>query len=136
MSLVPENPTRQEASSEAEGRSIALPDQPSSAVRYPEFYVWYVFLSASDVLFTSVILHLEGREVNALANWILELFNVRGLVAYKFLVVVLVICICEVVGRRNHETGLMLARWMVALAAFPLMVVAAQLLRDWVLGQL
>ena len=107
-------------------------DQPPFLRRpalYPELYIWYVFVSALDVLFTWRILCADGIEVNMLADWIIRRHDVYGLVLFKFLVVALVVLICEVVGRRQYETGAKLARWAVVLSAFPAVVGAAQLLR-------
>src|SRR3954471_5890061 len=54
---------------------------------FPEAYTWFVFVSAMDLLLTWVILHYDGgREANALANAILQRFDLLGLVAYKFLI--------------------------------------------------
>lgn len=100
-----------------------------SVALYPNNYVWYIFLSSLDLMFTWLILHAGGREVNALAAWIIEAYNVRGLVAFKFLAVVFVVLICEIVGRRRWVTGLMVARWAVALSAFPVLVGGMHLLR-------
>jgi hypothetical protein len=96
---------------------------------YPALYSWYVFVSALDILFTWRILRLEGTEVNVIASWIVNQHDVRGLAVFKFLTVVVVILICEVVGRRRYETGAKLARWAVVLSAFPVVIGAAQLLR-------
>lgn len=96
---------------------------------YPVLYTWYVFVSALDILFTWRILRANGVEVNVLANWVIDQHDIRGLVVFKFLTVVVVILICEVVGRRRHETGAKLARWAVVLSAFPVVVGAAQLLQ-------
>ncbi len=96
---------------------------------YPALYTWYVFVSALDILFTWRILRADGVEVNVLANWVIDQHDIRGLAVFKFLTVVVVILICEVVGRRQYETGAKLARWAVVLSAFPVVVGAAQLLR-------
>jgi hypothetical protein len=96
---------------------------------YPELYSWYVFASALDVLFTWRILQAHGTEVNVVADWIIQHHDLPGLAVFKFATVVLVLLICEVVGRRRYETGAKLARWAVALSAFPVVIGAAHLLR-------
>jgi hypothetical protein len=78
---------------------------------YPALYAWYVLVSALDILFTWRILRADGIEVNVLANWVIDQHDIRGLVVFKFLTVVVVILICEVIGRRQYETGAKLARW-------------------------
>jgi hypothetical protein len=98
------------------------------AVLFPQAYVWFVFLSCLDLMFTRVILQIDGREVNALADWVIRTYNFRGLVAFKFSMVVLVVLICELVGRRRPETGVKLSRWAIILTAFPVLIGAMNLL--------
>ena len=90
------------------------------AARYPQAYVWFIFVSALDLMMTWVVLYFGGREVNVLADYILDRWALPGMVVYKFTLVVLVIFICEVVGhyrpgrldsngrdvRRRFENGL------------------------------
>ena len=96
---------------------------------YPDLYTWYVFASALDVLFTWRILQAGGTEVNVVADWIIARHDVPGLALFKFISVVLVVLICELIGRRRFDTGAKLARWAVALSAFPVVIGAAHLLR-------
>lgn len=96
---------------------------------YPELYTWYVFVSSMDVLFTSLILRYGGREVNVLANWILDLHDLRGLAVFKFVTVVLVVLICETIGRQRLELGQKLARWAVLISGFPVVVGGVHLVR-------
>lgn len=98
------------------------------AALYPQHYAWYIFLSALDVLFTWVVLHADGSELNALADWVIRTYNLHGVIVYKFVLVLIVMTVCEIVGRRSNETGLKLARWAVILSAFPVTVGAAHLL--------
>lgn len=122
----------------AAGDSAALADrQPGftadmlwSPVLYPGPYTWFVFLAALDLLFTWVILHLDGgREVNILADWVIQRYGVVGSALYKAGLVGLVVCICEVVGRRRPQRGLRLAKWAVAVTAFPVILACTFLLR-------
>ena len=93
-----------------------------SPVLYENHYTWFVFVSALDVMLTWVILHAGGREANHLAAAVLDRFGLEGLVVFKFALVILVIAICEVVGRKNIATGRRLASWAVALTCVPLLV--------------
>jgi len=130
----------------------APPESPSRsllarAALYPNVYVWYVFLASLDVMLTALILsevfsdidvHAEprGSEMNPLANWIIRVGGLPGMVAFKFILVIFVVCICEIVGRRKHETGRRLARWAVAISAIPVVVALVQMVVDvysWVL---
>jgi hypothetical protein len=96
---------------------------------YPELYSWYVFASVLDVLFTWRILGANGTEVNVIADWIIQHHDLPGLAVFKFATVVVVVLICEIVGRRRYEMGAKLARWAVALSAFPVVIGAAHLVR-------
>jgi hypothetical protein len=88
-------------------------------VRYPNTYVWLVFLSAMDIMMTWVILWHGGREVNAIADAVLARFGLWGMVAFKFGFVVLVICICEEAGRRRDSAGKFLGRFAVVISCVP-----------------
>ena len=111
----------------ARGLTVAL---------YPNFYVWYVFLSSLDIMMTWIILSppFEGREVNWLANWIIQHGGMHAMIPYKFALVGLVIAVCEIVGRIRPNTGERLAAWSVAITCIPVVVAFAQLLvngYDW-----
>jgi hypothetical protein len=109
------------------------------SVRYPGPYVWFVFLSALDIILTYLILHpvlfssdltmseSRGFEANALADWIIRRWDVPGMVVFKFALVVLVVGICELIGRRKDETGRRLAEWAVAITAIPVVVALVQM---------
>lgn len=101
---------------------------PHRGVLYPQTYLWYVFLSALDLLFTWTILYLGGRELNAVADWIIRNYQAAGIAAYKFGLVVLVVLVCEFVGRRRHALGRTLARWAVTITAVPVIIGATHLL--------
>jgi hypothetical protein len=96
-------------------------------VVFPKGYVWFVFISAMDVMLTWVVLHLGGREVNALADRIIWRFGLPGLVVYKFALVILVVAICEVVGRRKHETARQLLSVGIMLTCMPVVLALALL---------
>ncbi len=98
------------------------------AVLYPNCYVWYVFFAALDVMLTWVILHLGGHEINIVADRVIARWDLPGLAVFKFGLVAVVVCICEVVGRRRAGLGRTLATWAVALAAVPVAVGLIQLI--------
>ena len=97
---------------------------------YPNRYVWFVFLSAMDVMMTFVVLWFGGREANGLADWVLQRFGIAGMTLFKFAIVVFVILLCEYVGRRNDRAGRRLAEWAVALTCVPVVIAFALLLVD------
>ena len=94
----------------------------SSPVLYENHYTWFVLVSALDLMLTWVVLQAGGREANALAATILTNYGLEGMVIFKFALVVLVIVLCEIVGRRNRDAGRKLASWAVALTCVPLLV--------------
>src|SRR5262245_59984418 len=77
----------------------------SRQVLFPDGYVWFVFMSALDIMLTWVVLHVGGEEANSLADRVINQFGLVGLVRYKFLLVMVVIMVCETVGRKNRETA-------------------------------
>jgi len=99
-------------------------------VLYPGVYVWYVFVSALDVMFTWVVLHFDGVEVNQVANAVLMKWDLPGMVVFKFVLVSLVICICEFVGRQRPKLGQYLGEWAVGITCIPVLLAALQLIVD------
>jgi hypothetical protein len=91
-------------------------------VRYPDQYVWFVFVSALDLMLTWIVLHFGGREANGIANTILQRFGLVGFVIFKFGLVVLVICLCEVIGRRNDRVARRIASFAVAVTCLPVLL--------------
>jgi hypothetical protein len=79
-------------------------------VLYPDTYAWYVLASALDVMVTvAVLVHLGAREVNTFAQWTIEEFGTWGLIGLKFISVVIVVAICEHIGRQRQRLGRTLA---------------------------
>lgn len=93
-----------------------------SPALYQNTYVWLVFVSALDIMMTWVVLHLGGREVNGLADAVIRRFDLPGLVLFKFAFIILVIGICEIVGRRNDVLGRRLAEGSVAITCVPVLL--------------
>ncbi len=89
---------------------------------YQNAYVWFVLVSSLDVMLTWVVLAYGGREANGLARFALRRFGLVGLVGFKFVLVVFIICLCEVIGRRSPVGGKRLAEWSVALTCVPLVI--------------
>jgi hypothetical protein len=120
--------TGREPDAPAARRPTRIPSALSRPVLYPNAYVWYVFLAALDVMLTWLIVCLDGSELNALADRIIWHGDLFGLIAYKFGLVTLVVCICEYVGRRHDRIGRRLAEWAVAISAIPITLAFVQLL--------
>ena len=100
-------------------------------MRYPNEYVWLVFVSAMDLIMTWIILkRYGGYEANQVADFVITRFGSTGLVLFKFAIVMFVILICEIVGRQNESRGRWLARVGVGISALPLGVSLFIVLRN------
>ena len=97
---------------------------------YPNRYVWFVLLSTLDLLFTFVILRLDGREANGVADWVLRRYGIAGMTLFKFALVAFVILLCEVVGRHDDRSGRRLAEWSIALTCVPVVIALVLLAYD------
>lgn len=96
-------------------------------VLYPKLYVWYVFISTMDLILTWIILHIGGSEENLLANWVIARFDLPGVVVFKYGLVLMVISICEIIGRNSYRRGKHLGEWAVGLTFIPVVVAVYQL---------
>ncbi len=104
------------------------PIAPRIHVLYPERYVWYVFASALDIILTvTVLVHLGMREVNTFAQWSINHFGTWGLIGLKFLSVIVVVMICEYIGRRDKKRGGRLAYIAIGLSLIPITAAIAQI---------
>ncbi len=96
---------------------------------YPNMYAWYILISSLDVMCTWVLLwHFGGQEVNSVARYVLEEWDLIGIVVYKFTLVVVVILICEVVGRQRYDLGRRVSRLGVIVTCFPVIAALVQML--------
>lgn len=95
---------------------------------YPNTYTWYIFVNALDLMFTWIMLHFGGSEMNFVADYFLQRWDLAGMVVFKFTLVSFVILICEIVGRRKLTTGLYLAQWGVGITCIPILLAILQLL--------
>jgi hypothetical protein len=97
-------------------------------VLYPDQYTWYVLVSSLDLMMTNTVMtHFGAREMNTIADRAIQHFGFWGLIGLKFATVVLVVVICETVGRRRPLLGKRIAEWAVALSAIPVILAVAQL---------
>lgn len=93
---------------------------PMLGVLYPRHYAWYLVAATLDVLVTHFILSLlGGREVNALADRLIDHYGTWGLIVLKYSTVIVVVFICETVGRRKPSLGRFLATAAVVISALP-----------------
>ena len=105
-----------------------------SGVRYPNEYVWLVFVAAMDIMLTWLVLSLGGAEVNPIANLVLVLGGFPAMVLFKFAAIVLVVLICEFIGARQERTGRNLARAAVGISAIPIVLAMMQLFMAFVIA--
>ncbi|MFG0329152.1 MAG: DUF5658 family protein [Phycisphaerales bacterium] len=91
-------------------------------LRYQQFYLWLVTVSALDVMFTWIILALGGSELNPVADAVIVHWGLNGMIAFKFALTLLVIVLCEIVGRAKDATGRRLAGVCAAIASIPVVV--------------
>ena len=97
-------------------------------MRYPNAYVWFVFLSSLDIMLTWLILSLDGLELNPLANAVVAHVGLPGMVGFKFCLAILVVVMAEVIGRRRDRAGRKLAEWAVAITTIPVVLALVQLI--------
>lgn len=83
----------------------AEPGRVGSAVLYPDAYAWFVLFASLDVMLTVLILLMGGYEMNTVADWVIGAFGLPGLVIYKFALVMVVVLVCEVIGRARRDLG-------------------------------
>ncbi|GJM26427.1 MAG: hypothetical protein DHS20C16_28420 [Phycisphaerae bacterium] len=91
-------------------------------MRYQNAYVWFVFVSALDIMLTWAILQSGGSEVNPIADAVIQRFGLQGMVAFKFALVIFVIIMCEWLGRRSDKHGRKIAEWAVAITSIPVVL--------------
>ena len=89
------------------------------AMRYPNAYVWLVFFSAMDIMLTWAILARGGREVNPIADEVIQAWGLNGAILFKFSLMLLVVIVCEVVARTRPAVARTLAWAAVAVSAIP-----------------
>lgn len=93
---------------------LSLPE-----MRFQNQYVWFVFFSALDIMLTWAILRRGGREVNPLADLIIDMWGLNGAIVFKFSLTVLVVVVCEVVARTRYGTAYALAITAMIVSAIP-----------------
>ena len=101
------------------------PGQPQ--MLYQDEYVWLLFVSAMDLMLTWLVLGLGGVEVNPVADAVHLAWGFSGMIVFKLCLVLLVVLICETIGRRQPQRGRTLARVAVAISAVPMVVSLSQL---------
>jgi len=99
---------------EAEPGWLSLP-----AMRFPNAYTWFVFFSALDIMLTWAILQRGGREVNPIADRVIDMWGLPGAILFKFGLTILVVIACEVTARKKPRMGFGLAIIAMCVSAVP-----------------
>ncbi|MBS0191443.1 MAG: DUF5658 family protein [Phycisphaerales bacterium] len=98
-------------------------------ILYPKSYAVFLVLAALDVICTWFVLAMGGRELNAVADMLLQQWDIHGLLMLKVGVVAMVLMIAEFIGRRRPGAGERLMFAAVAMNMFPVAVGAGQIIR-------
>jgi len=89
-------------------------------MRYPNEYVWFLLFSSMDVMLTWMILVRHGgTEVNPVADLVIDQWGLPGAIAFKFSLMLLVMVVCDVIGRKLDRAGRNLAQAAVVISALP-----------------
>jgi hypothetical protein len=105
-----------------------MPSPPRRDVLFPNGYAWFVLVSALDVMLTWIVLWFGGREANSLASVVLRRYGLVGMVSFKFALVVLVVVLCEWIGRYNDRVARRMAGFAVVVTCLPVVLAIALLL--------
>jgi hypothetical protein len=101
-------------------------------MRYPDAYLWFILFAAMDIMLTWKILLNNGSELNPVARLILYSWNefigaddwvgaLWASIVFKFALVMFVIVVCEILGRRKDRSGRVLAWVAVVVSATPVL---------------
>ncbi len=102
---------------------------PGLRAMYPSAYCWFVLLASLDVIVTGiVILVYGGFEANVIAAAAIERFGLGGLLVVKLPSVLVVLAMCELIGRRRRNVGRVLAVAAAGFTSLPVLLGAAQIL--------
>lgn len=96
---------------------------------YAPWYLWFVATSALDVIVTTLVISVGGYEANPLADHVIGRFGMHGAVVYKFMLTILVIVCCEIVGRHNEHWGRSIARFAALMPALAAMLGVSLIVR-------
>jgi len=115
-------------------RPFLRPEKPQflslPPMRYQDRYVWLLLVSALDLILTMLVLFTwKGYEVNPVAAAVIQHLGFSGAIGLKFGLVILVILICEVIGRRSDRDGRSLATGAILIGAVPVVYTFVLLLR-------
>ena len=68
-------------------------------------YLGFLLLNLFDLFLTGYIFRHSGQEANGVASWVLIHFKLRGFALFKFIMVVVIILICEMISMKSVKTA-------------------------------
>ena len=77
-------------------------------------YLAFVLLNLFDLFLTGYIFKHHGMEANGIALWVLQRFGLLGFAIFKFLLVTVLVLICEVIAAYKLKS----ARMVILLGCF------------------
>lgn len=102
------------------GNGVAVEFLDMPEMRYQNAYVWLVLVASLDVVLTMLVLFVwRGYEVNPIAAMVIETMGIGWAIGFKYALVVLVIVICESLGRRDDRYGWWLSMLAILLNLIP-----------------
>jgi hypothetical protein len=102
------------------GNGIAIEFLDLPEMRYQNAYVWLVLVASLDVVLTMLVLFVwSGHEVNPIAAMVIEALGFGWAIGFKYAMIVLVIVICESIGRRDDRFGWWLSMLAIILNLIP-----------------
>ena len=67
---------------------------------------WFILVNVLDIFMTFILLNLEGfRESNAVANYVLSKWGIRGMVYFKMGLVAFITVVAQVAARKRMALG-------------------------------
>lgn len=99
----------------------------AQGVLYPRLYPVYVLGAMLDVVCTWFVLLMGGMELNTLAAAVIRHGGLGGMIAFKVATMIVVLLICEFVGRRSPKAGYGLALAAAGLSFLPVVFGSTQI---------
>ena len=99
----------------------------AQGVLYPKIYPVYVIGAMLDIVCTWIVLLLGGMELNGLAAAVIRHGGLGGMIAFKVSTMVVVLVICEFVGRRAPRAGMGLATIAAGISFVPVIFGTTQI---------
>ena len=91
-------------------------------LRFQNEYVWFLFLSACDIMLTwYILIRRGGEEVNPIADMTIRHWGLWGAIGLKFSLVLFVVVACEWISRERIIVARRLAWAAVIISSIPVL---------------